>query len=186
MKQLLVLLVFGVWAFGDTIPISVTGYGSFFLDNFGDNYASVCFSGSNGPDSVSLCTQGIPVGSTPSVLLAQSQGTPDPTLRMYTATVDGIQSNYYDLSLGAGYPQYLTLLDASGNVIVSQSIQGYIQITTDYEQNSPRFFPDGQQNDEWQASGTFLVVPTPEASSGILLCSGMCGTVLVGRRRKAG
>jgi hypothetical protein len=102
--------------------------------------------------------------------------------------IDGIQSNYWELSLGGSYGlQYLTLLDASGNVLISQAISGNLQ-TTSYQENGPRWLPDGSMNDEWTASGTFLIVaannPTnsvPESGSAMLVGVGMFA-VLAGRR----
>jgi hypothetical protein len=183
--QLLAVLFAGV-AFGGTIP--VTGSGTFSLDNFKDTGATVRFSGSDGTDSVSFASQDIPIGpQPPSSLSAQAVTGPGPQLYLWgSGTIDGIESNYWGLDLGRG-PGYLTLLDASGNVLISQAISGNLQ-TTSYQENGPRFLADGSLNYGWTASGTFLIVaannPTnsvPESGSAMLVGVGMFA-VLAGRR----
>src|SRR5258708_4561998 len=101
MKPVLALFVFGTLAFGSSIPIAVTGTGTFFLDNFGDNYASACFSGSDGTNSVSLCDFAIPIGGgAPWAQTSLSGG--DTIPNNVGAFVDGQSSVYWYFQLGAG------------------------------------------------------------------------------------
>jgi hypothetical protein len=75
-------------------------------------------------------------------------------------------------------------MDASGNILVTQAISGYLE-TTSYTEFGSRWIVVGSElNDDWEASGAFIItpVPTSEPSSGLLLCAGVLCLAL-GRKR---
>jgi len=110
-----------------------------------------------------------------------------PELTIFTATIDGVHSNYWAFQLGGQVPGYLKLLDATGNVLMQQDITGYIQITS-YQEFGSRFNSDGNPNRNWGARGTFSItpIPTPEPGSGLLVGCGIFAALLFGRRNCAG
>lgn len=178
MRQLFALLFFVGVACASTIP--VTGSGSFALDNFKDTSAFACFSGSNGSASVSVCANGIPIGPQPPQVLDGSSLT-SPQMSFSDASVDGVTSTRYELAVGGYGANYVALLDSAGNILLSEDISGYIHITG-YQENGPRWIvPDLIQNDNWQASGTFVITSSaadpivPEPGSGLLLSAGLLG-----------
>lgn len=172
MKTLLAVL-FSATVFGT--PIQVTGFGTFAADNFFDTYANVCFSG----DGVSVCANGVPIGpQPPTVLLGSTEKSPYMTDS--DATVDGVTSNLYALSLG-GDSGFIQTLDKTGNVMTSEEIAGVIQITS-YQQSGTRWLAPGVLNDDWWARGTFTIgAAVPEADSGVLMGLGLLGVAIARR-----
>lgn len=144
-------------------PIPVTGTGSFSLDSFHSTYADVCLDG----ESVHVCANGIPIGpGPPSYLLGSSLITP--RMSYSSATVDGVSSTLYALSLGGYGDQYLEILDTQGHPIARQDISGVIQITS-YQQFGGERMINGSPNGNWFGEGTFTVapaaIPVPEPSA---------------------
>jgi hypothetical protein len=182
--HLLASFLFAGAAFGSVIP--VTGLGSFGLENFfADSNAQVCFSGSNGSDSVSFCSD-VPIGAAPpSFLFANTLHNRALAPPFSIATVDGIQANNWQLSLGGDAAGYINVLDDSGNVLVSQAISGYFE-TTSYQEFGGTQFVNGIPSHAWSASGTFIItpVPIPEPQSGSLLCLGALWVVLERFRKR--
>lgn len=172
------LFLFAGVAFGSAIQ--VTGFGSFGLDNFHDTYANVCLFG----EGIQVCANGVPIGPAPPEFLYGSSLI-TPQMSYSSATVDGMTSNHYSLSLGGYGPQYVRILDQLGNVLASEEISGVIEITS-YEQfGGTRLNQDGSYiNTNWWARGTFAVVqpnlaaavtPAPEAPTVALVGLGILG-----------
>jgi hypothetical protein len=183
MKMGILAVLLAGTAFGSIIP--VTGSGTFAMDDTTESSASLFFSGSDGVDSVSFGGV-IPVGTMPFTSLEGSVAFDSPALGYNVGfqggTIDGVTSDLWSVSIGNGAGN-LTIFDPSGDgvVLASQDISGFIA-TTSYMEDGTRFFPDGQFNSDWSASGTFTigavdsadaVNAVPEASSGMLLGLGM-------------
>ncbi len=182
MTKLLLFILFAGIAL--CTPIQVTGSGSFALSNdVGDSNTMACFSGSDGVHSVSACAGNFPTGNTPPTYLSISSFfAPDVT---GGATIDGIRSSYFQLSLGGYGAGYLKLMDGQ-NVIATQEITGMLE-TTSYREIGTKFTPGGVFNLNWYAFGTFDIVPSnvadetpnadtssvPEASTGLLAGAGL-------------
>jgi hypothetical protein len=181
--QVVFATLFAGAAFGGTIP--VTGSGSFALDNFMDGNGFINLSGSNATDSVSFAGN-IAFGNAPPTFINVSSLHWAP-LQIYSATIDGVTSHLWSVSLDSGLGS-IELFDPAGDVLASQDLSGFINITS-YWEDGPRFLPDGLMNDEWEASGTFTIGPTnnaapassvPETGSAMLVGLGMLATL--GRR----
>lgn len=177
--QFAVLMLAGL---AGATPITVTGAGTFQLDNFKDTSANVCFSGAG----VAVCANGVPIGPAPPTSLVGSTRY-NPSMRLSSATVDDMTSNLYALSLG-GDSGFLDILDSGGNVLAEEEICGFLLIAS-YEQFGTRWLENGAMNDNWWARGTFRVeagalIPTPEPAAGMLAGLGLAALMLARRGKE--
>jgi hypothetical protein len=162
-------------ASGSAIPVSGTGgfvddYMSGFIDA---SQYSLTFSGTNGVGSVSVFGANFfgdgGLRFQPNVIADAVPFSQFINPFHGTATVDGIQSNYFSYSLGQG-GGFVTVFDSLGNQLASEALISYISVSKTTATVGSTILSE---------SGTLFILPSPEPGTLGLMLVGLAGFALL-------
>jgi hypothetical protein len=159
------LLLTGVSLFAGTIPIPVSGTGTWACSEIDSVFAfMMSISGSNGTDTVSATFGG--EHGPPCLYNSTILGGGEPGF----ASIDGVQSSgLFNASVGGGGGQ-VTLFDSNFQILAQVNVIGYLSYT---------FI----QDDPGDSHGNITISSTPEPLTGAMIFAGISALAMLQRLR---